>query len=65
MSTFLKMVLHVQKTLKKKLPKTRKRARKISVVELHYSQTIFLIFQFRWFLKISLVVFWFGLPVQR
>ena len=47
MST-LKMVLHVQKTLKttfqKKLRKYQKFARKIYVVEFRYSQTIFLRF---------------------
>ena len=44
MST-LKMVLHVEKTLKttiqKKLQKSQKFARKISVAEFRYSQTIF------------------------
>ena len=48
MST-LKMVLHVEKTLKttiqKKLPKSQKFARKISVAEFRYSQTIFLRFK--------------------
>ena len=48
MST-LKMVLHIQKTLKttikKKLQKFQKFARKISVVELRYSQIIFLRFK--------------------
>ena len=47
MST-LKMVLHVEKTLKttiqKKLRKSQKFTRKISVVEFHYSQNIFLRF---------------------
>ena len=47
MST-LKMVLHVEKTLKttiqKKLRKSQKFARKISVAEFRYSQTIFLRF---------------------
>ena len=42
------MVLHVEKTLKstiqKKLRKSQKLARKISVAELRYSQTIFLWF---------------------
>ena len=42
------MVLHVEKTLKntiqKKLRKSQKFARKISVVEFHYSQTILLRF---------------------
>ena len=42
------MVLHVEKTLKttieKRLPKCQKFARKISVVEFRYSQTIFLWF---------------------
>ena len=45
MST-LKMVLHVEKTAKaniqKKLPKSQKFTKKISVEEFHYSQTIFL-----------------------
>ena len=45
MST-LKMVLHVEKTLKttiqKKLRKSQKFARKISVAEFRYGQTIFL-----------------------
>ena len=47
MST-LKMVLHVEKTLKttiqKNLQKSQKFARKISVTEFRYSQTIFLRF---------------------
>ena len=47
MST-LKMVFHVEKTLKttiqKKLRKSQKFARKISVAEFRYSQTIFLRF---------------------
>ena len=47
MST-LKIVLHVEKTLKttiqKKLQKSQKFARKISVAEFDYSQTIFLRF---------------------
>ena len=47
MST-LKMVLYVEKTLKttieKKLRKSQKLARKISVVEFRYSQIIFLRF---------------------
>ena len=47
MST-LKMVLHIEKTLKttiqKKLQKSQKFARKISVVDFRYSQTIFLRF---------------------
>ena len=47
MST-LKMVLHVEKTLKttiqKKLPKSQKFARKISVAQFLYNQTIFLQF---------------------
>ena len=47
MST-LKMVLHVEKTLKitiqKKLPKSQKFAGKLSAVEFRYSQTIFLRF---------------------
>ena len=44
----LKMVLHVEKTLEttiqKKLQKSQKFARKISVAEFRYSQTIFLRF---------------------
>ena len=44
----LKMVLHVEKTLKttiqKKLRKSQKFGRKISVAEFRYSQTIFLRF---------------------
>ena len=43
----LKMVLHVEKTLKttrKNLPKSQKFTRKISVTEFRYSQTIFLRF---------------------
>ena len=47
MST-LKMVLHVEKTLKttiqRKLRKSQKFAKKISVAEFRYSQTIFLRF---------------------
>ena len=53
MST-LKMVLHFEKTLKtaiqKKLRKSQKFARKISVVEFCYSQTIFLRFTITLFL---------------
>ena len=48
MSSTLNMVLHVEKTLEtiiqKRLQKSQKFTRKISVGELHYSQTIFLRF---------------------
>ena len=54
MST-LKMVLHNEKTSKttiqKNLPKSKKFARKVSVAEIRYSQTIFL-----WFTVILLMI---------
>ena len=59
MST-LKMVLHVEKTLKttiqKNLPKPQKFARKIPMVEIRYSKTVFLWFTVMLLLILELII---------